>query len=254
MADLSACLLQAEHTAQSSKTPKTAIFPYSPQTPAGEYQAEVALLSRRILFTSDDASPATTLGPHTTFFTNDARVVGAAYERWGARNKPGARPAGERRAAGGRGALEIENSGCVRAAANACGVCGRARHAAAAATDATAGSKPTAGKYSLHFHLAGEAPNSYLRNNAVYNSNWWAVLLRRPEHAWQPPHCRAALAGCLSHCSASSTARTHTARDRARLPSFPNLNKTTVQALHHDPRHQRGDALRQRGLQRPRPL
>ncbi|KIY91608.1 hypothetical protein MNEG_16356 [Monoraphidium neglectum] len=81
----------------------------------GEYQAEVGLLTRRILFTSDAASSTTALGPHTTFWTPDARVSGAGYERWGARN--------------------------------------------------------IAGRYSVHFHLAGEAPNAYIKNNAFYNSN-----------------------------------------------------------------------------------
>jgi hypothetical protein len=51
-------------------------------------------------------------GPHTTFTTPNARVSGAAFERWGARNKRG--------------------------------------------------------RYPLHFHLVGEAPNAYLRNNAIY--------------------------------------------------------------------------------------
>jgi hypothetical protein len=51
-------------------------------------------------------------GPHTTSFGRNTRVNGAAFERWGARNKPG--------------------------------------------------------KYALHFHLAGEAPQSYLTNNVVF--------------------------------------------------------------------------------------
>jgi hypothetical protein len=64
------------------------------QPRAGEYQAEVGLLTRRILFTSDAASSTTALGPHTTFWTPDARVSGAGYERWGARNIAGERHCG----------------------------------------------------------------------------------------------------------------------------------------------------------------
>jgi hypothetical protein len=77
-----------------------------------EYKAEVALLTRRILFTSDATSTSTTKGPHTTIMSNNGRVVGAAYERWGARNFPG--------------------------------------------------------MYPIHFHLAGESSNAYIKNNAVY--------------------------------------------------------------------------------------
>jgi hypothetical protein len=77
-----------------------------------EYQAEVALLSRKILFTSDAASTSSSRGPHTTIMTPDARVVGAAFERWGARN--------------------------------------------------------FAGMYPIHFHLAGNTTNAYIRNNAIY--------------------------------------------------------------------------------------
>eukprot|EP00775_Hariotina_reticulata_P009208 gene9208-9375_t len=80
----------------------------------GEYQAEVAMLTRTILFTSDAKSTNTTLGPHTTSFGPNTRVSGASFERWGARNKPG--------------------------------------------------------KYSLHFHLAREAPQAYLRNNVVFKN------------------------------------------------------------------------------------
>jgi hypothetical protein len=58
----------------------------------GEYQAEVALLSRNILFTSDATSTSTRLGPHTTSLSPDVRVVGAAYTKWGARNQPGKYP------------------------------------------------------------------------------------------------------------------------------------------------------------------
>lgn len=57
-----------------------------------EYQAEVGLLTRRVVFTSDSAGAATLLGPHTTAFTANARVEGAAFERWGARNQPGKYP------------------------------------------------------------------------------------------------------------------------------------------------------------------
>ena len=77
-----------------------------------EYKAEVALLTRRILFTSDSTSPTTAKGPHTTIESPNARVVGAAYERWGSRN--------------------------------------------------------FAGMYPIHFHLAGETTNAYIKNNAVY--------------------------------------------------------------------------------------
>lgn len=32
------------------------------------------------------------------------------------------------------------------------------------------------GRYSFHYHLAGDAPNAYVKNNAFYNSNWrWAA-------------------------------------------------------------------------------
>eukprot|EP00775_Hariotina_reticulata_P007671 gene7671-7873_t len=60
----------------------------------GEYQAEVALLSRRILFTTDDASldGSGFIGPHTTFRTADARVSGAAFQKWGSRNIGGRYP------------------------------------------------------------------------------------------------------------------------------------------------------------------
>ena len=30
------------------------------------------------------------------------------------------------------------------------------------------GARNVAGKYAVHFHLAGEAPNAYVRNTAVY--------------------------------------------------------------------------------------
>ncbi len=56
----------------------------------GEYQAEVGLLTRRILFTSDATSTTTGIGPHTTSLSVDSRLVGAAFERWGARNIKGA--------------------------------------------------------------------------------------------------------------------------------------------------------------------
>ena len=49
----------------------------------------MGLLTRNILFTSDATSAATAKGPHTTLMTPDARVSGAAYERWGTRNVAG---------------------------------------------------------------------------------------------------------------------------------------------------------------------
>ena len=78
----------------------------------GEYQAEVGLLTRRILFTSDATSTATGLGPHTTAMSPNVRISGAAFERWAARNQ--------------------------------------------------------AGRYSVHFHLAGEAPQAFVKNCAFY--------------------------------------------------------------------------------------
>ena len=72
----------------------------------------MGLLTRRLLFTSDKASTATGLGPHTTIMTPDARISGAAYERWGARNR--------------------------------------------------------AGRYSVHFHLVGEAPAAFVKGCAFY--------------------------------------------------------------------------------------
>lgn len=44
--------------------------------------AQVGLLSRNILFTSDATSETTALGPHTTSFSPNVRVEGAAYEKW----------------------------------------------------------------------------------------------------------------------------------------------------------------------------
>jgi len=82
----------------------------------GEYQAEVGLLTRRILFTSDATSESSGIGPHTTTLSPNARLSGAAFERWGARNM--------------------------------------------------------AGKYSFHYHLAGDAPAGFVKNNAFYNTNW----------------------------------------------------------------------------------
>eukprot|EP00775_Hariotina_reticulata_P006839 gene6839-7057_t len=87
----------------------------------GEYQAEVALLSRRILFTSDSSYTTTTLGPHTTLMTADARITGAAFQKWGAQNR--------------------------------------------------------AGRYPIHFHLVGNTTNAYIKNNAIYNSNWRCVTI-----------------------------------------------------------------------------
>ena len=87
-----------------------------PPPPGGEYQAEVGLLTRNVLFTSDAASESTGLGPHTTTLGPRVRVAGAAFERWGARNVPG--------------------------------------------------------RYSLHFHLVGDAPGAYVRDCAFYSTNW----------------------------------------------------------------------------------
>ncbi|KAF6266444.1 hypothetical protein COO60DRAFT_1669869 [Scenedesmus sp. NREL 46B-D3] len=86
-----------------------------------EYQAEVALLTRRILFTSDATSASTGIGPHTTSTSPAMRISGAAFQRWGARNRPG--------------------------------------------------------RYAIHYHLAGDAPAAYVRNVAVYSSNWRCITL-----------------------------------------------------------------------------
>lgn len=83
-----------------------------------EYFAEVGLLTRPILFTSDAASTSTLIGPHQRFLTPNARIQGVALERWGAR------------------------------------------------------APNTLGTYPVHFHLAGETTNAYIKNNAIYKSNW----------------------------------------------------------------------------------
>ncbi|WIA35607.1 hypothetical protein OEZ86_004028 [Tetradesmus obliquus] len=87
----------------------------------GEYQAEVGLLTRRILFTSDAVSKASGIGPHTTSFTPNMRISGAAFQAWGARNRPG--------------------------------------------------------RYSIHYHLAGNAPGAFVNNVAIYNSNWRCISI-----------------------------------------------------------------------------
>jgi hypothetical protein len=51
-------------------------------------------------------------GPHTTSFSPNMRISGAAFQAWGARNRPG--------------------------------------------------------RYSIHYHLAGNAPGAFVRNVAVY--------------------------------------------------------------------------------------
>ena len=51
-------------------------------------------------------------GPHTTSFTPNMRISGAAFQAWGARNRPG--------------------------------------------------------RYSIHYHLAGNAPGAFVKNVAIY--------------------------------------------------------------------------------------
>eukprot|EP00775_Hariotina_reticulata_P013903 gene13903-14021_t len=58
----------------------------------GEYQAEVALLSRNILFTTDEPDSSSVIGPHTTLHTADGRISGAAFQKWGAQNIAGQYP------------------------------------------------------------------------------------------------------------------------------------------------------------------
>lgn len=78
---------------------ETILFPHY----GVEYPAEVGLLTRNILFTSDAASTATGLGPHTTSMSPNVRVSGAAWERWGARNVAGRYRCGAGAQGGGRG-------------------------------------------------------------------------------------------------------------------------------------------------------
>lgn len=42
------------------------------------------------------------------------------------------------------------------------------------------GARNVPGRYSLHFHLVGDAPGAYVKNNAFFNTNWcvlWTACL-----------------------------------------------------------------------------
>lgn len=37
------------------------------------------------------------------------------------------------------------------------------------------GARNVPGRYSLHFHLVGDAPGAYVRDCAFYDTNWWVL-------------------------------------------------------------------------------
>lgn len=39
------------------------------------------------------------------------------------------------------------------------------------------GARNVAGHYSVHFHLAGETTNAFVKNCAIYNSNWRCITV-----------------------------------------------------------------------------
>jgi hypothetical protein len=187
-------------------------------------------------------------------------VTGAAYERWGAQNKPGAN-AGDRLCPEGRRAGRV-----LRKPQRAAGPAqGRASAAPRRPPLSVAeGPRPPPcpplppGKYSLHFHLARETTNAYLKNNAVYNSNWRCMSVHGtngvylygnvgfnvPGHcAWAPGRAAPGRAAAVpagwrsrarlhAHAHTHPHARTHThtcahnARSHARTCTHPHTYTT----------------------------
>jgi hypothetical protein len=177
----------------------------------GEYKAEVALLSRRILFQSDATSVSTGVGPHITSVSPDMRAVGAAFKWLGATNNAGKYPrewsggargrwAGRWPAGGGvaRGQPRSHSAQApARARSGALGgAWARRRPVRGLPCVQRGGGGGTLGESTawrrkrgahapracprlapVHYHLAGETTNAYVKDNAFYLSNWRCMTI-----------------------------------------------------------------------------